>query len=68
MNLSFENVFSIAKQLPSKEKERLIAALKRTLSGKGKSKTVRQLGKYEGQIWMAEDFNAPLSDFKEYMP
>ena len=24
-------------------------------------------GKYEGQIWMAEDFDAPLEDFAEYM-
>ncbi len=24
-------------------------------------------GKYKGQIWMANDFEAPLEDFAEYM-
>ena len=24
-------------------------------------------GKYEGQIWMSEDFDEPLKDFAEYM-
>lgn len=24
-------------------------------------------GKYEGQIWMADDVDAPLDDFAEYM-
>ena len=28
---------------------------------------VRKAGLYRGQIWMADDFNAPLSEFKEYM-
>ncbi len=26
----------------------------------------RQGGTLEGQIWMADDFDAPLDDFKEY--
>lgn len=24
-------------------------------------------GRYKGQIWMADDFDAPLDDFAEYM-
>ena len=27
----------------------------------------RKAGLRRGQIWMAEDFDAPLDDFKEYM-
>jgi antitoxin (DNA-binding transcriptional repressor) of toxin-antitoxin stability system len=27
----------------------------------------RQPGRAKGLIWMAEDFDAPLDDFKEYM-
>ena len=27
----------------------------------------RQFGSMKGQIWMADDFDAPLEDFKEYM-
>jgi DNA-damage-inducible protein J len=26
-----------------------------------------QLGGWEGKVWMADDFDAPLDDFKEYM-
>lgn len=28
---------------------------------------VRQAGGFRGQIWMAEDFDAPMDEFKEYM-
>lgn len=28
---------------------------------------IRLAGKYRGQGWMADDFDAPLDDFKEYM-
>ena len=31
------------------------------------SKKIRSAGKYRGQGWMAEDFDAPLDDFKGYM-
>ncbi len=30
-------------------------------------KKIRQFGGWEGQVWMAEDFDAPLDDFKDYM-
>lgn len=29
--------------------------------------TVRLAGQWRGRIWMADDFDAPLEDFKEYM-
>jgi hypothetical protein len=28
----------------------------------------KKLGGMEGKIWMADDFNAPLDCFEEYMP
>jgi len=34
------------------------------------AKTVRKrpkLGGWEGKIWIADDFNAPLEEFEEYM-
>ena len=30
-------------------------------------KKLPKLGGWEGKIWMADDFDAPLEDFKEYM-
>ncbi len=26
-----------------------------------------EFGKYKGQIWMSDDFNEPMEEFKEYM-
>lgn len=37
-----------------------------TAAGNGKP-VLRKAGKREGQIIMAEDFDEPLEDFKEYM-
>ena len=31
------------------------------------AKKMPKLGGWEGKIWMADDFDAPLEDFKEYM-
>ena len=31
------------------------------------SKKARQLGGWEGKIWMADDFDAPMEDFEEDM-
>lgn len=36
---------------------------KSTISSTGKKK-IRSAGKYRGQGWMADDFDAPLDDFK----
>ena len=37
------------------------------LLGKPEKKKFRTAGKYRGQGWMADDFDAPLEDFREYM-
>ena len=31
------------------------------------SAPIRKAGRYQGKGWMADDFDAPLDDFKEYM-
>lgn len=28
----------------------------------------RKLGGWKGRVWMAEDFDAELADFRDYMP
>ena len=45
----------------------LILAPKSASLETGKNKLDELYGKYEGQIWMAEDFDAQLEDFVEYM-
>ena len=32
-----------------------------------KERVLRGYGRFAGQIWMSEDFDAPLEDFKDYM-
>ena len=34
---------------------------------KSQEKPKRKLGSLNGQMWMADDFDAPLDEFKEYM-
>ena len=36
-------------------------------AGQPEKKKFRTAGKYRGQGWMADDFDSPLEDFKEYM-
>ena len=38
-----------------------------TASADGKKQKLRSAGKYRGKGWMADDFDAPMIDFKEYM-
>jgi DNA-damage-inducible protein J len=33
-----------------------------------REENVPKLGIMKGKIWMADDFDAPLEEFKEYMP
>lgn len=50
--------------IPKTEKKKLIIDLQKEL----KNNSERQIGKYDGQGWMSDDFDEPLEEFKEYMP
>ncbi len=67
LTIGFEQLLSLAKQLSEAEKERLVEALQENSSPGKSKKRERQLGKYKGQIWMSDDFNEPLEEFKDYM-
>lgn len=65
MKKGFEEMKEFVSKLSEKEKEELLNLLSEALnpkSGKGK----REIGKYEGKIFVSDDFNEPLSDFEEY--
>ena len=68
LSVGFEQLLGLVNQLSEDEKARLIAVLQGN-SGKKENgaRAERQLGKCEGQIWMSEDFNEPLDEFKDYM-
>lgn len=67
INIEFEQIFNLANQLPQSEKQKLIDALQKTVKYDASQNGERELGKYKDKIWMSDDFNAPLDDFKEYM-
>ncbi len=67
LNIGFEQVFSLANQLSQNEKEKLISALTKSISKSKDRKSERHLGKYQGKIKIAKDFNDPLEDFNEYL-
>ena len=53
--------------LPPEISEELIKALKESKKIKLKRGNPVKFGGWEGKIVMADDFNAPLDDFEEYM-
>lgn len=67
LSVRFEELVKLANQLSLREKQRLIAILQKTTPKSKTQKGERELGKYKGKIKMADDFNAPLDDFEEYM-
>lgn len=62
--IGYEQILNLVYLLPKQEKKKLIVDLQKLVEPKKK----RVLGKYDGQIWMSDDFNEPLEEFKEYMP
>ena len=52
---------------PSEISEEMIRILKETKKLEGKRGKPVKFGGWEGTIFMADDFNAPLDDFEEYM-
>ena len=42
------------------------ASIDNPLTTKHKKKKTPKLGGWEGKIWMSDDFDEPIDDFKEY--
>ena len=61
-----EDLKEFVNNLSEKEREELFKLLQDALISKTEVKK-REIGKYEGKIFLSDDFNDPLSDFEEYM-
>lgn len=84
LNIAYQQVFNLLKQLPIAEWKKLRGEIDKELTKKEQNlsslpraprgakrwnyKKERPSGILKGKVWMAEDFNDPLDDFKEYMP
>ena len=64
LELTDEQVIALLQQLPEEQKKRIWERITPTKDGKPRP----QFGSGKADIlYMAEDFDAPLDDFKEYM-
>jgi hypothetical protein len=64
IRIGYDQILNLVYLLPKTEKKKLIVDLQKEL----KNNSERQIGKYDGQGLMSDDFNEPLEEFKEYMP
>jgi len=68
VDIGFDKLLELVSQLSEEEKIKLLNELEKTLSQPGKDTRKRGgFGILKGKVWMADDFNEPLEDFKEYM-
>ena len=77
LNIAYQQVFNLLKQLPMADWKKLRGEIDKELIKKeqnlsrvkrGNYKKERPSGILKGKVWMSEDFNDELDDFKEYMP
>jgi hypothetical protein len=69
LNVSFDDIISVVHQLSPNELTELKNEVDKTLAKtKSPKKEKKVFGRMEGFVnYMADDFNEPLEDFKDYM-
>lgn len=68
VNVSFQDVIFMIKQFSPEELHKLKNEVDKTVLNVDQSKKKKIFGRMKGFVkYMADDFNEPLDDFKEYM-
>ena len=68
IEISFEQLLALVHQLSESEKQLLLAELRKSLDQSAENQEKRGgCGILKGKVWMADGFDEPLEDFKEYM-
>ncbi len=68
IEISFEELLTLVRQLSEAKKKQLQAELEKSLNQPSENQeSLRPFGVLKGKVWMADDFDEPLDDFKEYM-
>lgn len=62
----YEQVLEMVRQLPLEDEKKLKEAVEIDIRMKSSAKKI-QFGDMKGKIWMSDNFDAPLDDFKDYM-
>jgi Protein of unknown function (DUF2281) len=67
----YEQVLEMVRQLPLEDEKKLKDAVEKDIFDKSKTSekvSTRKFGDLKGLlVYMADDFDAPLEDFKDYM-
>ena len=68
IDIAYEQVLHLAKQLPFAQRKQLLTELENSLFPypPGAEKKGRPFGVLNGHVWMAPDFDEPLEGFKDY--
>jgi hypothetical protein len=64
---SYHQIKSLLAKLSLRELKSLKKEIDQLVNQEETQKKERQPGVLKGEVWMAEDFNKPLDDFKDYM-
>lgn len=69
IDLTFDQILNLVNQLSLQDKEKLKHEIDKALTiNSKKNKTERKFGLLkEEKIWISDDFDEPLEDFKDYM-
>jgi hypothetical protein len=68
IEISFEQLLALVHQSSEAEKKELLTELQKSLDQLADGQEKRDgFGIWKGKVWMADDFDEPLDDFKEYM-
>ena len=68
VDIGFDKLLELVSQLSEEEKIKLLDEVGKALNQPIKDTRKRGgFGILNGKVWMADDFDEPLDDFKEYM-
>jgi hypothetical protein len=69
VDIGFDKLMELINQLSDEEKKKLHAEVGKLIQAPGNQpdQGLRPFGVLKGKVWMADDFDEPLDDFKDYM-
>ncbi len=69
VDIGFDKLMELISQLSDEEKKKLHAEVGKLIQTPDNQpdQGLRPFGVLKGKVWMADDFDEPLDDFKDYM-
>jgi len=69
VDIGFDKLLELISQLSDEEKKKLHLEVGKLIQAPDTraNEELRPFGVLKGKVWMADDFDEPLEDFKDYM-